>query len=334
MTRPHFRFPAVLAMAVIGQLAFAESTHQEHIHGDDLEERLDARDAELKSMIFDVGNALGARIGGVEAELREKLPLLLERTRRPASVDTPIAPTPAARRTLAVTLAGDNADGCDIPTVTLAYEHESDMIDAHGRATTQGNLACNDATSADVQIRAALDRVALTLGYDRRAVAVQEVVAGEGRVVRYGASTVETAAIGYAVGESVTVGWNVLQEAPRVALEHDFAHGVTVEAEAQRYPATGFVGSFRVSWTHELREGWSVTAHVGMTHGLDNVPDGIRWADVSADGPAQPIAELRHRLLAEHLTMSGRLPFMWNALSGRACSLPCSPAAPSWPRPS
>lgn len=54
MTRHHFRYPVVLALAVIGQLAYAQSTHQEHIHGDDLEARLDARDAALQAQVMHV----------------------------------------------------------------------------------------------------------------------------------------------------------------------------------------------------------------------------------------------------------------------------------------
>lgn len=65
--RPHFRFPAVLALCVIGQLAFAQSTHQEHIHGDDLEERLDARDARLEGAIMGVK----AGLAEVRNEIRQ-----------------------------------------------------------------------------------------------------------------------------------------------------------------------------------------------------------------------------------------------------------------------
>ena len=256
-----FRFPSILALSVIGQMAFAsEGTHISA-------EQLDA-------LVDRVAEAV-AEPQVIEREVEVPVEV-------PVEVFVPVVPE--VRRSVAVTFAGDNADGCDIPTVTVAYEHESDHIDAHGRATTQGNLACNDATSADIQIRTSLERFALTLGYDRRAIAVQEVIAGEGRVVRHGASVVETAAIGYAFG-SATVGWNVLQESPRIAVEHDFDRGVTLEAEAQRYPGMGLVSSLRVSWTHELASGWGVTAHVGTTFGLDNVPDGIRWA---TPAPASP----------------------------------------------
>ena len=256
-----FRFPSILALSVIGQMAFA--SEGSHLSA----EQLDAV----------VDRVVEAVAEPQVVEVEREVPVEVEVVRE-------VEVAPVVRRAVAVTFAGDNADGCDIPAVTVAYEHESDNIDAHGRATTQGNLACDDATSADIQIRTSLDRFALTLGYDRRAVAVQEVIAGEGRVVRHGASVVETAAIGYALG-SATVGWNVLQESPRIAVEHDFADSVTVEAEAQRYPGTGLVTSVRVSWTQELASGFAVTAHVGTTRGLDNVPDGIRWA---TPAPASP----------------------------------------------
>jgi len=268
---------ALLAFLLAGAMAFAsEGTHIER--------------EELAAAIAD-GVAQGVAAGVAEAVADLPVAEVVEIEREVPGPEREVEVFPF-EQFLSVSVTGDDSDGCDIPAVTLAYEAEGEYqdvaVDGHGRAWTGGNLACKNADSADVQLHAVLDGFAVTLGYDRRAVSVQEVTEAEGRVVRYGTSIAETAALGYAFAEGplagATIGWNVLKEAPRIAWERDFDHGFSAEAEGQRFPSTGVYWSLRVAWSHELAAGWGVTAHVGTTHGLDNVPDGVDWHDGKAPG--------------------------------------------------
>ena len=265
--RPIFRFSAILPMAVLCQLSLA--TEGPHINED-----------RLRDLIDEVVDATEPRTVEVVREV-------------PVETVREVPVQPDVRQALSFTLAGDDSDGCDVPSVALGYELETQLdavnLDAHGRVWTGGNLACKDASSADVQVRGQFGSAVVTVGYDRRAVSVQEVDPVAGRVVFYGASVAETAALGYAIGP-VTVGWNVLQSAPRVAYEADLPYGITFEADGQRFPSTGTVAGFRFSWSHELAGAWDVTAHAGMTSGLANAPDPVSWRNDAGlmRGPSNP----------------------------------------------
>ena len=253
--------------------------------------------AELEAAVEEAENAIIQQVEEIAVAAAEAAGARILGEQEPKVVRTEVPVYPGVQQMLALSVSGDDSDGCDIPGVSLAYEVETSFdqvdLDAHGRAWTGGNLACADASSADVQVRAAFDRVVVTLGYDRRAVSVQEVDPMAGRVVFYGAAVAETAAIGYELADHWTLGYNVLQAAPRAAYEQDFETmlgPVTVESEVQRFPSTGFVASVRASAVREVGDGWGVTAHVGMTLGLDNVPDPVRWKnDAGLDrGPGAP----------------------------------------------
>ena len=196
--------------------------------------------------------------------------------------------------TVGAGLTGDDGDGCDRPGYHLTVSARAGgTLSAHAHVEGGANLACRASTSADIGFELEAGRLSLDLGYDRRAVSVQEVDAEAGRVVFYGAAVAETAALSLDLesgGVEVELGATLLpRPAPRVAASADLA-GWRLDADAVRHPSTGVVSTFRAARAFEVADGWAVELFAAIATGLRNVPDPIAWRNDAGlqRGPGAP----------------------------------------------
>ena len=191
---------------------------------------------------------------------------------------------------IGASVSTDTSSGSDIPSVSVIYEREGDGFEAFVRASTGPNLAGKQGSSATVSVERDFGYVSVEGGYDRRAVSFQEV-GNAGRVVFYGTSVGETAAVNgdFDFGSvNFEVGVNILDVAPRMALSTKVM-GVDVDADVTRFQSTGWAGTMRASHQWELADGWSLEAFGSYTYGIDNVPDPIVWhSDVAGAVPNAP----------------------------------------------
>ena len=172
MTRPHFRFPAVLAMAVIGQLAFAGGADAEeaeavpdHMH--------EARD------IYDMpGGGQAIDVDRLVEEIAARLPASTHTVETRVETQTEVREVPAAiNETFSAGFEFANA-ACKggVPGANVHYDRDSDNVASHARITLGPDGNCEIAASVDTEIS---KRVAtfgrwytdVTGGYDRHAVA-------------------------------------------------------------------------------------------------------------------------------------------------------------------
>lgn len=290
---------ALCPMLAVPQLALAEqSTHQEHIHADELDQRLDEYD-----------RVLDERIAWLEERIVAKAQEVMAVYQASQEPGESVEVQPPVRGSVSIGFQGDDSDGCDIPSTNIGVEVATTLatvgIDSHARAWTGGNLACSLASNIDVALRVDLGAAILEGGVDRRSVSMQQVLNGT-RGVWYGPRQVETAAVSYDASDifvtedgsrpfaGIAIGFNVPAEAPRVAYTRDFAQGVSLEVEVQRFPSHGFYGNARLAWSLAMSDNWEVTAHLGASFGLDNIPDPVAWDNDAGDawaglaGPPSP----------------------------------------------
>ena len=267
-----FRFPSILALSVIGQMAFAsEGTHIS-------------------------AEQLDALVDRVAEAVAEPQVVTVTETEVVTETVTESVEVPAGAGSLSAGIDGDTAGGCSIPNVHLfgAYATTDGAFTASGRVQHGGNRACRDATSADIALSFNRGPVRVTLGYDQRGVSfVGPANEMAGDYAFFGKMQAPSATIAYAQdmgGIDVSVGYDVPNEAVKVTAAYTLLDRIDLDYDIDSNGFSTLAASMPLVAGFELR--------AGLTSGLDKVPDPITWESDEGYTPADPSSQSHFYVLA------------------------------------